>query len=199
MDARVLFDDYDAFIVAGLGLRTPPAYNLFAQYQPYSIRVDRNATLVSEAAFRATLRDIYSQSIAYRFITALRRTRKPVFIVPAPVPNERLLLQKDYRWIKKRGGPEAIQWLNAACLEEWQAMLARHHTRFVTQPLETIGPSGLTLEVFADRPRLNDGRKEDAMHAGVDYGLLILNKLNEAVIAVRLNLKPISSDDPPPR
>lgn len=175
---RIRFDDYDAFVVAGLGLRMPLAYNLFNKHQPFGVRIDDERTLVSEAAFRASLRQMYSQSIAYRFASALRRTRKPVIIVPAPIPNERLLLEDEYKWIDSPRGAAAIQWLNALCMEEWRGLMGGRRTVFVEQPAETLGPLGLTWETYAERARFNNGRKEDSIHANLAYGLLVLGRLN---------------------
>ncbi len=180
---EVVLRDYDAFVICGLSLRALDGLRMFCDHQPVGRRVSDDVALVSEAAFRAAVRDRIQASAGARLMQLLK-DRKPVLIVPAPMPSVRIAELPEFDWINRPGGAEAVRWISGIVLEEIRALADERGFRFMPQPPETLDERGLTrLEYAEDAVRFTGSAysEDDISHMNTAYGALILHSIGGAL------------------
>ncbi|WP_421730456.1 hypothetical protein [Brevundimonas sp.] len=176
--ASIDYSDYDAFVVLGMGLRTHRALSLFCEFQPAALRMNRKARLISEAAFRVEVRERMRQSTAFHVMELLADQKRPVLVIPAPIPSQTLADRARYRWLKKGAvAASAVAWINEVTFTECQSLASAFNYRFASQPPEAIGRNGLALpEHSAAAFKLTGAgyAGTDVSHMNAAFGQIIL-------------------------
>lgn len=141
--SEVALDEYDAFLVYGLGFRLPVV-----------------EAQLSAAVRRQVCRDSLSQALNFRMCSMLRQaTRKPVYV------------GHDPQEAQGRKSPAVARSLPyEAVYELMRGELAREDVRLVAQPRQTFANSWFTKpEYSAGSTRLDIGdAKSNELHSDVD-------------------------------
>jgi hypothetical protein len=191
---EVALGDFDAIVLMGLTAKSMDAMRLFTDYQPLGRRVSPDATLISEDAFEATIRSIYSQSIAQYMLKQLQAIDHPILFVPSPVPAETLALREGFGWISQPGGREAVAWINAMCFGIWQEAAIEAGARIALQPAQTLGALNLTKRGYSEGSMMlqrDQQQVDDDKHMNARYGRLVLEQIGD-VFAPQLTAQRIS-------
>lgn len=181
---EVVMADYDAFVVLGLTAKTQTAMRLFCSFQPAAHRVSADARLISEGAFRETVRDKFAATNAARFLRMTKKAGKPVLFLPSPLPSEVLLHNPAYAWVTEPGGAAAVAWINETCRALWQDMADAAGATLILQPAFTIGANHLTRAIYSDGAEQMSGQSyavENADHMNEAFGQLMFGEIGKAL------------------
>ncbi|MDF1853858.1 hypothetical protein [Pseudooceanicola sp.] len=162
------------------------ASHIAAQATPLSAPNKR--ALLSPAAFHAALVAANHAKLSHRLALEIRAACPlPLMLVPQPYPAARMLQDKAkypvFRRVHQAGdGPHLAAALTRAQAESFVGIENLH---LIAQPDETIAKHFFTRDDFsrgAMRLSLNQALPEDdVLHAGPDYGRLILDRMVAAV------------------
>lgn len=172
---HVAVDDYDAFVLCGLTLRSLWATGIYMTH-----RLARHAgpehQLLSRGALEAAITETLTRKSSFMTLANIRKlTDKPVIAVPEPLPTAKVL-------DSKYGAPWG-QLFTAELLKIFDdvtdALYARHDAAVVRQPLDTIENEVFTQGHFANGAiRMWKGHKFDDsnfLHMNDEYGRRILD------------------------
>lgn len=179
--AFIELSEADCVVWAGYHWPYDAVADLLCEYDVDGLRETKASQILSRPAF-----DAFCASIAEPLVPPpeWRDWRKPQLIVlPAPLRSEDCLKNRSGRFRrfhvlagKSAGAREAF----LAFWDDLAAVLARHGIGLVTQPPETMLPSGLTELRFtrgARRILVPDAESEDVTHMNGEYGKLQLRAI----------------------
>lgn len=113
-EPRLPVDEFDAFIIIGLGFGTYPVAALYRQVRSDEHKQSPDTQLLSDTCFQETVRDVLADTKAVRVAESLRSlTKVPIYIVPQPhsawwVGSLQNGAGKLYRDIEQNGDAELI-------------------------------------------------------------------------------------------
>jgi hypothetical protein len=176
---RIVVDDYDAFLLIGLGVRITVRTLLegFGTVEQRSWA--KSETLVSRACFEAMVAATLRETPAFRFLEQIRScSSKPVLICPTPyrsdVEAEWSFLRKSHR---RFADAEYRRKLLAQVTEIGSAFARARGAEMLWQDESTVDSPGFTKAEFArGAVRLAEGQSEDGMHMNEDYGRIMLER-----------------------
>lgn len=176
---RIDYQDYDAFVVVGLNLRTHDALAWFGKYQTAEHHIDPAARLISEAAFRDMIRAHLEASAAWRVMRLLANAGdKPVLVIPAPFPHPAIGKRRAHSWVARPDASAAVGWINQTVHDEYRKAVTAMGYRFAVQPPETVGSDNLTAEEFSRDAANLSGRtyqERDVSHMNAEFGRIMLD------------------------
>jgi hypothetical protein len=189
---QVVFEDYDAFLLVGLGLSFTSLARLYGANRTLSqSKALPFKRLLSEAAFEAASKGLVHGSPSLTLACVIREaTMKPLLLVPDPRPSE-----------AAANGPEAALWRHLASYANGGNLLARFAAQaqnaaksvnavFVPQPPETCANPPFThdrLRRGAVRMKPSGDtlfEETDVGHMGPEYGVSVINS-----VVVALSIK----------
>lgn len=180
---QVVFEDYDAFLLVGLGLSFTSLARLYGTNRTLSqSKALPFKRLLSEAAFEAASKGLVQGSQSLALAGVIREaTPKPLLLVPDPLPSE-----------AAAKGPEAALWRHLASDADGASLLARFAAQaqnaarsvnavFIPQPPETRASPPFThdrLRRGAVRMKPSGDtlfEETDIGHMGPEYGAAVIS------------------------
>lgn len=176
---RIVVDDYDAFLLIGLGVRIT-VRTLMEGFGTVEQRGwAKSDTLISRCCFEAMVAATLRETPALRFLEQIRScSGKPVLICPTPyrsdVEAEWSFLRKSHR---RFADAEYRRKLLAQVTEIGSAFVRARGAEILWQDESTIDNPGFTKAEFArGAVRLAEGQSDDGMHMNEDYGRIMLER-----------------------
>jgi len=176
---------FDGFIVIGHGVWIGAAAALYWNYRSEHMRgPDGGKILLSDACFRAVVRDTLAVREAFRIARLIRSiSAGPVAVVSGPNPGLGIPEDKIPAWWPPcleavRNGDDGI--LGAAYAEACAALAARLRVA-VVPPLREVAANGVfNLREFSKLPggrELDAGDMNEMMHGNAAYGVHLARAL----------------------
>lgn len=174
-------NDYDAYILVGMGLGVVHIVNMLAHHRPPNLfKAGGNFHLISADLVLEARQHLVDRSSMVLNIERVRSINKnsPIYIVPNPVPTTAVLNLEDFQC-----------WSDEDVLEDCQAYLdtaiERYcaGARYFPQPRTTLHSRYLTKPEFSRGAMLlkNTGTRpvntDDCWHLNTDYGSLFLTTI----------------------
>lgn len=75
--------------------------------------------------------------------------KRPIVVVPAPMPNTNIANRRGYGWLKAEGSNKAAAWVRQIVAEEITRLAEPFGYTVACQPPQTLGESGLTRPEYA--------------------------------------------------
>jgi hypothetical protein len=196
--ADIHIDQQDAFVIIGLGFSASKASRL---YRDWRLLADARGTdrLASRALLTATVLDALLDTKAMGAAARLRAaTRKPIFVIPSPVPQQRILSlepvaetqrMRIFIW-EPSFDPSIAARLEEIFVEAASAACARFGAAFIPQPSATR-ETFFTKDAFREFNRqffdatvvVTPNALDDVSHANAAYGAHVLGAIEAALRA----------------
>lgn len=181
---RIKLSQYDAFVLAGLGVRIA----LPALCEDHGI-VDHLKWgpvkyLVSRNCFDAMIRTAFADNLAFDLLDIVRKvSKRPVLICPTPYRTETDLEKPSLRDHRRLRDAKFRGLVVENAMRVADDVAARRKGEVLWQEESTIGTPGYTKAEFARGALRLEKTGDDGMHMNEDFGYLtvvaILRKLDE--------------------
>lgn len=183
-DSTIFTEEWDHFVVLGLGFSVVSMVENWKEYQPDSLSVDLGGQLLTPEVSAPFINHSVAQSQAARLISILRRvTDKPVTLVPAPLPAEWAATESGDRLEAFHAfkDAEAKQYLLEK-YEEQKARFAANGIQVIDQPEETRSDSMWTkTSLCLGQPDASDDKgffeRRDFYHMNKSFGKMMLTRI----------------------
>lgn len=187
----VKLDDFDFFLVVGLGFNVFVLEPLYREYICFGLKSwdqdHRSRQLVSQSLFKKMISNLLCETLSFKISKLIENSvKQPIIQLAQPRPSEILLNQKRFpslrRALSQNDGEELSN-----LYEEAAADACLQH--YLPQPPETRVKGLMTgMEFSKCAPRLSDNPKtliiqpeSDFLHANAFYGDCALNCLDAQI------------------
>lgn len=173
-------EDYDAFVLSGLGIRYDYTLRVLLRLGVFPSAVDDR--LISRAAVKAMLVAIFKDSVANFLVTSLREvTDAPIAFIFTPVPGETLLEKSQYEHFERSEVARRIA-LARELTEEAAIEVLADRVKVILPDEALLAENGLTQRhLLRNGGKVQDGLKPhepgyDHAHMNRQYGRHMLDR-----------------------
>ncbi|HEX4861610.1 MAG TPA: hypothetical protein VFV07_10265 [Rhizomicrobium sp.] len=175
---RIAIQDYDAFLLIGLGVRI----NIRRLIEGFGTVEHRRwgevETLISRACFTAMTQAVLNDNQAFRLLDRIRETgTQPALVLPTPYRSD---AEAGWTFLRKhrRLADSAFRAKLIAQVEEiGTALVRRYGAEILWQDESTLGAPGFSKAEYAQNPeRLGSTAVDDGMHMNEAYGRIMLTR-----------------------
>ena len=173
----------DNFLIVGLGLRFAAVVTLYTKYRIPAHALERQHFLLSLSALKAAIRGYVESTAAAHVAGCIRSvTKKPVFVMPEPLPSESV--KNDGKERELWNNPHLV-FLHGLYVDAVNEVMRDYDVSSAFQPSHTIGTPPFTKKKYAQNARqMWEGKEEphtDGRHMNAEFGAEMLRSIFKPV------------------
>lgn len=181
--------DFDAVVLVGCDFGPIAVFRTYRQYHFSALKAKRSQGLTRDLFIRAMMLRTLETAALVLAGQISEKAGHQVVLVPAPLPSENGLLDKDkalmepYQTARDSGDTEALM----ALFDEMCRRMERRGHLVVRQPTETLATDISTIQRFSDNSvklKADDDTPhpvDDYFHMNAEYGALVWRNVIAAI------------------